>query len=239
MKITDEEVARLLRVVSEPLHSRWENKNLNGRSLLDLQKSREKAVKEVDELKKKSRRVNLLMIYIGIPVLCMIVWFVSKSINPQSFLTRFMLSAGSGFVYSTLVINILRRLERKTSIANEVIWQCNEVFEKLHQSVASLNPLRTGNFYHDLITEELVSRRMITLAFRILDAEASFDGCRHSPDATRYDVVHSGNWVEKCQSLFEQAWCTAIDDFDLKLDKSAIFKEATSELTRSNAKYAS
>jgi len=74
------------------------------------------------------------------------------------------------------------------------------------------------------------------LALRVLDAEQRFEKSRLNLNEARYNVIHDGNWIEKCQNDFEGMWHVVINDFGLKLDKSSIFKQAATELAQRNTK---
>jgi hypothetical protein len=61
MKIGNEEIERLMRVVSESLRLKWENKVNQGHSLIKAAQERNVAINQVSRNCKKSNRILLVM----------------------------------------------------------------------------------------------------------------------------------------------------------------------------------
>jgi len=228
-----EEIERLLRVVSDPLRHQWEIRKLNSRSLLDVKKSREDAIK----LGKKSQRKSEL--WIGISVIPGVIFSLSciaysNGSGPMpgillAWLTGITVLLGTGALWNSRRWRIVRESTGQTVSA------CDSIFENFKRSVDSLNPLGTGKTYWDLITSEYVSDKATGLAERVLDAEERFDNCRHKRNVSRYDVVYSGQWVDSCQGCFKRLWCAATNDFGIELDKADIYRKAAASLEKGKA----
>ncbi len=222
MKMTTEEIERLLRVVSQPLRQSWEIRKFNSRSLLDAKRSRQEILSTSAIYGKN------IPLWGKITIVLSVLFFALTFLYRWSFLGIPIVIVPS--------FCLLNRYEKKLREMNKVFEQNNNAFENFKESVDALNPLGTGNSYHDAITEPEVVERLTRLAYRIMDAEQNFDTARMRSISTRHDVIHLGNWVEKCQVLFDQVWDVAKNDFGLELDKPAIFKKAAEQLARNKPK---
>lgn len=233
MKITNEEVERLMRVVDESLRLRWEKVIIQGQSLLTAKQERETALAQIKQNEKKSNRI--LKMLCGLCALFILaftypskwgivdhVWIAVIRVIPFS-----MVVACAAWLW---------RLDNKNQVARQNIWDCDEIFARLGRSVDSLNCLGQGNPYWDILDEQEVIKRLIRAAYRILDAQEDFESIRVIPDVARFSVIHAGNWIEHCEGMFDRIWNVAIHDFGLVLDKGKIFKQASAELAQDNAK---
>ena len=99
-------------------------------------------------------------------------------------------------------------------------------------SLAALNPLGTGNSYHDVIDDSYVKDRAFSLAIRVVDAQTTFDTIRKNPEAGRYAVIHAGEWIGKCEADLEKFESNLKNDFGRSLDKPKIFKDAEAYLAK-------
>ncbi|MEK7641791.1 MAG: hypothetical protein AAB365_02240 [Patescibacteria group bacterium] len=230
--INTEEVERLMRVVSEPLRHSWEAKNNHG-SLRVLQKSWNQALIDADRYSKKEDKWETWSV-VGAVTVLISAWIFGYLMKDQSMLIRGLFLAvilgACGLIF--LRVNYY---ERKIKTVLPLIQNGNTVFGSFKKSVDALNPLGTGNSYHDVVTDKVVRERLVSLAYRTLDAQAGFDKSRLIPEACRYDIIHSGQWIEKCENWFDQVWNVATQDFALVFDKTKIFEDAAAELARSNA----
>lgn len=233
MKINNEEIERLLRVVSESLRLSWEKTMINGQSLLTAKKERDDAFVLIERNDKKSKRIMILILLLGA-----LFMFVSNAMHPFE----------SGIVVWAVVIQVVllllvfvgvclqRNLEKKNSVARRDISECEDTFTWLGESVDSLNCLGVGNPYWDIIDEPQVKEKLVRAAYRVLDAQASFESCRVKPNVDRYSVIRAGNWIEHCEGMFNRIWDTSVHDFGLTLDKEKIFKQASKELEKDKVK---
>ncbi len=224
-----------MRVVSEPLRKNWEERRFNRNSLLTLKKSREDAI-----ILKAKYEKQIIISLLGIGFLWVIPLIVGMSFKMFTTL-KFELF---GYLIALLLLGLIvikistSVFQRKVDNEAKTIKECDQVFEDFGKSVATLNPLGTGNSHHDLITEDYVVSKLENLAYRLLDAEITFDRtCRRSISAVdRNAIMVKGEWIKKCQTHFDGAWDAATNHFGLKLDKQKIFRDAAAEMTRDELK---
>lgn len=223
MKITNEEVERLMRVVADSLRQRWEKVFTRGTSLIQIRRDREATLAEIDRNSKKSNRILICMFVLG--ALFVAILALPARIGDGVYFIR-------GLVFTPIFVCQCWQwyLDRRILVLRQCVSDLDDIFSRLGLSVDSLNCLGQGNPYWDIIAEPQVTERLVRAAYRILDAQANFESCRLRPDAVRYDVIHAGNWIEHCEGKFDQIWNTATHDFELVLDKGEIFKQAAREL---------
>ncbi|MEI6057563.1 MAG: hypothetical protein WCQ60_01145 [bacterium] len=238
MNINDKEIARLLRVLSEPLRKNWEIKFNQGKSLLELQLRRTQLLGSIALLRGRCQ----VLYYLGLGVLILAVvagitwmgWSIHHSDEIQK--RGGFIIAGLSIVLFASVAILKVIFDNKTMDLSHELMELDAVFEKLQQSVDSLNPLGIGNTHHDVHTEKTVTDMAVGLGFKVLDAtDRLFKVCARTP-LSRHDIAHSLQWEEKCSAWFAQLWDVAIKDFGLKLDKTDVFKQAAASLARHNAK---
>lgn len=224
-------------VVAESLRQRWEKVFTRGTSLIQIRKDREEALFMVERSSKKSNLILnwefvITMIFVLV-LTCPVHTRVRHGLIDPIWAYLLCIPLFGLIVASTCW---MRYLGRKIKVAQQTILDCEEIFSKLRQSVDSLNRLWVGNPHRDVIAEPQVIERLVRAAYRILDAQANFESCRMRQDAARYDVIRAGNWILHCEEAFDRIWDSSTRDFGLVLDKREIFKQASAELARNNAK---
>lgn len=230
MKIGNEEIERLMRVVSESLRLKWENKVNQGHSLIKAAQERNVAINQVSRNCKKSNRI-LLLLY-GLTAAMLVIAITSHGTSG----VPWVVVIGS---MSFACLKWLDRLENKNQAAREKVETCEEMFARLRESVGSLNFLGQGNPYWDGLGESTVSQRLISAAYRVLAAQDEFESIRVVPNVARHNVIHAGNWIGHCENAFDRIWNTATIDFGLTLDKGEIYRQAAAELAKDKAARAS
>lgn len=217
MNITTDEIARLLRVVSEPLRTNWEKNVIDGKSLVETKLSRDEALQCIEKNRKKTLYFTCAMGLLSIVALVIVaIIFKNGTINLLTVLAVF---APTAFVLS--------RWSIQTVDAKDVtIPVCEERFAKFQESVRWINPLMTGNTHHDIINEEYVKAKLETLAYRVLDAEHTFHKERIKKDVSHFTVTRCGQWIVECQETFDKSWGIATQEFGLTLEKGEIYSEA-------------
>ena len=231
--MNNEEIDRLLRVVSESLRLSWEKAMINGQSLLTIKKEREDAFALIESNDKKVKRIlSLMLLFCASSVAATVYISVCNIVCPA------WVNEIQGFPILFLFIGVYGQwyLDKKSSTARRDVSECEEVFTWLGESVDSLNCLGVGNPHWDIITEPQVTERLVRAAYRVLDAQASFESCRVKPSVDRYSVIRAGNWIEHCEGMFNRIWDTATHDFGLIFDKGEIFKQALKELEKDKVK---
>jgi hypothetical protein len=231
MKLTNEEIFRLLYIVSDLLHTHWQARNFKGGSLHDLRNSRELAIVAVEKYGKKVYWATVGTIACAVIVAVMIL-FLFASRPPVLNTTWLMVPTVTSII---ITIFLIYCSEQKKSFS-KIVAHSDSIFENFGRSVGNLNPLATEDSYHDIITPKVVKERLTKLARNVLEAEADFDRCRQKPDAVRKEIIYLGYWVEKCQKWYEKAQQAANVDFGLELNTADIFKAAAAELAHNTAK---
>jgi hypothetical protein len=209
----------------------WEKWRIQGESLLTIAYRREEAIAKLESCKKMQKWVHSVSFLM---LLCLIVIaFIHDALFGQltNVQKTIFFIAPISLLLLVLVYKTIQ-LPKNEGVISGVISECNGTLVEFIDSVDSLNPLHTGNRFHDEVNLAYVSDRLHSLAFRVLDAQASFEVvCKREP-LMRYDVIHAGNWVEKCETNFEQVWEVATVHFSLGFDKNKIFETARLELAR-------
>jgi hypothetical protein len=238
MKINTEEIARLLRVASSPIREKWETIRNGGKNLFELRLQREQLNALAESYEKKMRtlyRLMMIMAFVGLlEAISFPIWTHLVQSGKESFWgiilvvvilsPLLVLSVGYGILTS--------RFEN----ASTARTQCDVVFDKFQRSIDALNPMGIGNRYHDIITEQSITNTAEHLALRVLDGEQRFEQSRLDLNEAAYNVIHYGNWTEKCRNDLERFWQVVTDDFGLKLDKVSIFDRAATDLARRKVK---
>lgn len=116
------------------------------------------------------------------------------------------------------------------------IDRCNSILEQFAKSLLALNPLGTGNSYHDVINENYVEDRALTLIVRVVDTQTKFDALRNNPDASRYEVIDAGEWMKRCEAQLDKFESNLSNDFGQHLDRPSIFKAAEIFLAKTRPK---
>lgn len=228
-KISVSDAEQLLKVVEESLRHRWEIKNLNSRSLVDVQRQRISASEAEKEYKLKIDFWHVLTVMAALTSMLFLLkfylnleWVMRQSIFIKTVALWPVLITALCLYRST-------RLKEKRQAASETMEACEDVIVGFNSSVQSLNPLGIGNPYHDVVNERVIKQRAVLIACKLLDAEAEFDRLRLDPDLVRGDVIRAGNWLQKCQEWFDKLWLAATVVFGLELDKASIFEQAKKE----------
>lgn len=236
MKIDEKKIECLMRVVSEELRLRWEKAMIQDQSLLTAKQERETALAKIKQNDTKSNRIQKTMFGLG-ALFILAITYPSK----WGIVDPVWVAVIRGIPFSMVIACVvwLWRLNNKNQTARQNISDCDEIFARLGRSVDSLNCLGQGNPYLDIIAEPQVIERLVTAAYRVLDAQAKFEFCRFNPKISRFDVSHAGNWVEYCEERFGKIWNTATHDFGLALDKTEIFRQATRKLATDNIEHGS
>lgn len=227
----DEEVDRMFRVVSDPFREKWEVQRNSCQSLLDLRKTREIAIAQEKAYREK-RSFWFYAIMIEAVLSILPLWWPSLSINNHViFYLLFVLIV---MIPTTIMF---ARTEKNWYKQKDKVARCDGIFEKFAKSLTALNPLGTGNSYLDIIDEKYVEDKTLTLAIRVVDAQTAFDALRKNPEASRSAVIRGGEWVEKCEFVFEAFENNLAVDFGLKLlDKSRVFRDAQEYLAKTRPK---
>ena len=215
-KMNDQEIERMLRVMSEPLRKKWETRRYNGKCLLELRKSRESAI----VIKENCSR-TLKFLYLTIPIAFLCQWFLLPPMK-DSMVIYFVCLLLT--IIPTCVFII--RNESNWSKQNREIEICDLVFEELQRSLLSLNPARLGNSNRDMIDDKYIHGMAITLARNTIWAQVEFDQRRVSKECGRNRLIETGIHVQKCESDFREFAVTLASDLDIKLDEPYVFREA-------------
>jgi len=236
MKINNEEIERLMRVLAESLRLRWEKAMIHGRSLLIVQQEIETALIKISQNDTKGKRILKLMCGLGVLFMLALTYPSRWDTFDHVWVT---VIRGISFLAVIGCFVWLWYLDKTRHAALQNISDCDKIFARLKRSVDTLNCLGQGNPYWDIIDESLVIERLVRAAYRVLDAQAFFEKIRLIPDVDRNGIIHAGNWIGHCEGVFDQIWNVATHDFGLELDKGEIFKQASTELTKDNLKRAS
>ncbi|MFA6404975.1 MAG: hypothetical protein WCW03_03185 [Candidatus Paceibacterota bacterium] len=238
MKINNGEIESLMRVMAESLRQRWEKVMIQGQSLLTAKQERETALAKIKQNDTKSNLIQKIMFGLGGlgALFVLAITYLSK----WGVVDPIWVAVIQGITFSMVVACIvwLWCLDNKNQAARQNISNCDEIFARLGRSVNSLNCLGQGNPYWDVIDEPHVKERLVRAAYRILDAQADFETIRIVPNVARFSVIHTGNWIEHCEGMFDRILNVATHDFGLTLDKGEIFKQASAQLAKDNAERA-
>lgn len=236
MKIVNEEIERLMRVVSESLRLRWEKARNQNQSLLTAKQERETALAQIKQNEKKSIRIQKLMFCSG-ALSVLAITYLSKWLIVDPVWVAVI--RGIPFSMTVACVVWLWRLDNKNQAARRNVETCEEMFARFSESVGSLNCLGQGNPHFDVLDESAILRRLISAAYRVLAAQDDFESIRIVPDTARHSVIHAGNWIGHCENAFDQIWNTATIVFGLTLDKGEIYRRAAAELAKDKATRAS
>lgn len=218
-----------MRVTSEPLRRNWERAMNNGQKLEDVISSREQ-----ENRKWKARERNS---YASLLVLSSLLILVSSvvihMIGDQwcGWTLKFsLIVAANVLTFLAVIWNVFFWPARYDKIRHK-IDECEKILVTFQASVDALNPLGIGNTYHDVLTAAVVIDRIVDLAYKVVDAEDRFERLLQ-PGAIRFDIVHGGQWIEKCNAWFERIWTSATVDFALELNKREIFARAVHRFSK-------
>lgn len=230
--INTEEVDRLMRVVSEPLRKQWEARNNDGKSLVGLQKARRESDSYIKNSEIQTQNLKKWVLpYSVFMLVCVVI--IGRWINSGMGFSLLAILAIFAAAMSTIVsLAILGHSLGKQHKAREVVESCDEVFTRLQKSVHALNPLGLGNVYHDVITAGYVGGQLESLAYRVIDAQVKFDLVRKDKDASRYEIIHLGNFLEGAEDLVIDALDVAVNDFSLSFEKRDVYQKARSRFEK-------
>ena len=230
-----DEVERIFRVASEPLRTKWEVQRNSGQSLLELKAARETALVQEKQYQRKSKSWSLTMLVCFPLFLSIQLYFGSPNDNWGALLGPLL-----GVVlllFAAIPIAVMaERAHRNRFKQRDEIDRCDSILEQFAKSLSALNPLGTGNSYHDVVDESYVKDKAITLAVRVVDAQAKFDALRNNPEASRDEVTGAGEWMKKCESQLDKFESNLNSDFGQSLDKPPIFKAAEAHLAKTRPK---
>ena len=227
LKMKNEEVDRIFRVASELFRTKWEVQRNAGQSLLGLKKARQTALTQEKTYGQK-RRFWYTVMLTGMLLTLLVDLFLPLSKSTKGISNTLITLL---IMLPSMIIYI--RADKLWFKQKDEIARCNGILEKFSASLAALNPLGTGNSYHDLIDEKYVGDRALTLAIQVVDAQTAFDVLRKNPEASRSAVIHGGEWIEKCEGDLETFESTLTEDFGLPPpDKPKLFKAAEAYLAK-------
>jgi hypothetical protein len=225
-EINNEEIARLMRVTSEPLRRNWEKGMTNGVKLEEVISSREIAIAK-QKASKRNSDITLLVLFPLLLLFCGSMVIMSGYGRITA--TRgFSLVVIAAFVTFLATIRIVFFWFERSNKAWKKIGECEETLAKFQASVDALNPLGIGNIYYDVLTIDVVVIRIVNLAHKVVVAKDCFERLL-KPGAIRSDVVHAGQWIDKCDAWFEGIWTAATVDFGIELNKREMFAKAVQQ----------
>lgn len=230
MKIDNAEIERLMRVVEENLRLRWEKASNHGRSLITTLNERGEALGEIESNKKRGSLIRKLMALFGAFTLLMVLFTSNSGIGYAMGVTirsvPFVLFIGS--------ICLLSHLEHKKGVIELSILDYDYDFSQFQESVISLDCLSLPYQNNETIDRFRVFNRLVRAAYQVLDAKAIFESLKSTPNADWHRVFDACSEIAHYEKTFDGIWRTAIQDFQLVLDKKAIFDQAAKELKKDN-----
>lgn len=150
----------------------------------------------------------------------------------------FYLRNWAGVPYVTALISMLAIsypsvlylmfLVHKESKKEKILNRCEPILWDFRESVEALKP--TWNDGPRECTEESIRQTAVGFAVRLLDAQKRFKKVRMSENAATWDVLHQGNWEEKCQEEFEKM-LQAGEKFGLTFKNAELFRVAKAKRT--------
>ena len=232
LKMKNEEVERIFRVASESFRTKWEVQRNGGQSLIELKTARETALVQEKQYQRKSK------IWIYIMLACIpLVLFIQSHL--QSYLKNYKADLSILGVFLCIFIPSVamhNKAHKNRFEQVDEVDRIDKILEQFAQSLSALNPLGTGNSYHDVVDASYVEDRAIALAVRVVDAETKFDALRYNPEASRDEVTDAGEYIKKCKALLERFESNLNSDFGQSLDRSSIFKAAEAHLAKTRPK---
>lgn len=228
----NEEVDRIFRIASESFRTKWEIQRNSGQSLLELKVARETTLVQ----EKQYRRKCKIMVYVLFACIASL-FFIQSYLNSHLKNYKADLLILGVFLCFFIPLNVMFiRADKNLSKRKEEINRCDSIFEQFAQSLSALNPLGTGNSYHDVVDESYVKDRAITLAFRVVDAQAKFDALRNNPEASRDEVTGAGEWIKRCEAQLDKFESNLKSNFGQQLDRTSIFRAAEAHLDKTRPK---
>lgn len=223
------EIDRLLRISSHSLRIGWENNRNNGLSLSVVDDARKIAMAQAAKYGRWSV-FGVVMAYTGIIIGIGILYNVVPL--PDNTKAAYGVIACVAFIVSFSLIALLM-IETRHTYEKAVVIRYDSIFENFDKSLAALNPLGTGNSYHDVIDEKYVENRAVTLAIRLVTAQNEFDNIRFNTNRARLDIVRCCEWLGKCDAEFDTFEKVCREDFGIILDRPNVFQKANDHISKS------
>ncbi len=228
MNVPNEEIVRLLCVVSEDLRLRWERVKCQGRSLPTAKKEREAAIALIEGARRKNNLCLCALVVLAIPFIVTSQGWVHQYDPVRPFAGSFLM-----FLFALPICILLwyqSHVVDKSQTAQETVVQCESDLENFKWSVDSLDQGIGRNPYREFIDESKIIRDLIDAAFEVLYLHDRLESsCKWQP-INRPEIINLSSCTEISEGSFDVMWQIATCDFGLTLDKGDIYRQARRKL---------